>query len=105
VQYVGNVYRVRAGMRAEYARRHKSVWPELDALLRRAGVRSFAIYAWGDVIFSHMEVEDLDRMMKVYGEDPVGARWEQEMAELLEYPNADPETGWPEGLTKIWSLD
>jgi len=34
----------------------------------------------------------------------IAQRWEEEMADVLEYPNADPETGWPERLPEVWSL-
>jgi L-rhamnose mutarotase len=105
MQHVGHVYRVRKGMADEYARRHATVWPEIEALLRRAGVRSFTIYAWGETIFSHMTVEDYEKLVREYNSDPVGARWDEAMSEILEYPNSDPETGWPEELREIWSLD
>src|SRR6185503_13927492 len=68
---VGHVWRVRAGMGAEYDRRHAEVWPELEDLLRGAGVRRYSIYRWGDVVFSHMEVEDYDRLVASYGDDPI----------------------------------
>ncbi len=76
----------------------------LDRLLREAGITTYVIYAWGDVLFSHMEVEDYDRMVERFNGDPVAQRWEDEVGELIEYPNADPETGWPEMLEEVWSL-
>ena len=35
---------------------------------------------------------------------PVAQRWEEVDGELIEYPNADPESGWPEMLVEVWSL-
>ena len=101
---VGHVWRVRPGMGAEYDRRHAEVWPELEALMRAAGVRRYSIYRWGDVVFSHMEVDDYDRLVASYGDDPVSERWEAAFADILEFPNADPVTGWPERLPEVWSL-
>jgi L-rhamnose mutarotase len=101
---VGHVWRVRPGMGAEYDRRHADVWPELEDLMRRAGVVRYSIYRWGEVVFSHMEVEDYARLVERYGDDPVSARWEAEFDDLLEFPGADPATGWPERLTEVWSL-
>lgn len=104
VERVGHVWRVRPGMSAEYDRRHAQVWPELEGLVRAAGVVRYSIYRWGEVVFSHMEVEDYGRLVDGYGNDPVAQRWEVAFADVLEFPAADPETGWPERLTEVWSL-
>ncbi len=101
---VGHVWKVRPGRRADYLRMHASVWPELESLLRDVGVRSYTIYLWGDTVFSHMEVDDYDLLVERFGGDPVGERWEAQFADVLEYPNADPRTGWPETLVEVWDL-
>jgi predicted dehydrogenase/L-rhamnose mutarotase len=101
---VGNVWRVKPGKADEYARVHATIWPELEKLLRDAGVRTYTIYAWGELLFSHLEADDFARLTERFASDPVAARWEEQFGEILEYPNADPETGWPERLREIWSL-
>ena len=101
---IGHVWRVRPGRRDDYVRMHATIWPELDSLLREAGVTSYTIYLWGDIVFSHMEVEDYERLIERFGGDPVGLRWEEQFAEVLEYPNADPRSGWPERLVEVWDL-
>jgi L-rhamnose mutarotase len=100
---VGNVFRVRPGMAEAYRERHATIWPELEAVLREAGVTTYVIYLWGDVIFSHLEVDDYERMVARFNGDPVAQRWEDEMADLIEYPELDPN-GWPIRLTEVWSL-
>jgi L-rhamnose mutarotase len=104
VERVGNVWRVRPGMAEEYRRRHATVWPEIDALLREVGVERYTIYLWGDLVFSHLEVPSYAELCRRFGGDPVAQRWEDEMGELIEYPDLDPETGWPERLVEVWSL-
>ena len=104
MERIGHVWRVKPSRVEEYARRHARLRPEIEALLRQAGVTSYTIYVWGDIVFSHMEVADYDRLVKLFDADPVPRRWEQEFADILEYPNADPTTGWPEQLREIWSL-
>lgn len=104
MEHVGHVWRVKPGMADEYRRVHATVWPELEALLRGADVTSYVIYLWGEVLFSHMAVEDYERLVAAYDGDPVAERWEALLTDVLEYPNADPETGWPERLTHVWSL-
>lgn len=104
MEHVGHVWRVRPGGREEYLRRHATVWPELERMMRAAGIETYAIYLWGEVVFSHMAVADYERLVQAYGEDPVARRWEEAFADLLDYPGADPCTGWPERLEEVWSL-
>lgn len=101
---IGNVWRAKPGKIEEYKRVHAKTWPELDVVLREAGITTYVIYAFDDVLFSHMEVDDYDRMIERFNGDPVAQRWEEEMAELIEYPDADPKTGWPRMLEEVWSL-
>jgi hypothetical protein len=51
-----------------------------------------------------MEVDDYDLLIERFGRDPLGERWEQQFADILDYPNADPRTGWPETLVEVWDL-
>lgn len=105
MEHVGHVWRIRPGRVEEYDRKHAQVWPELERVLRDGGVQSFHIYRRGEIVFSHMDVKDYQRLTEVFAHDPVAMRWEKEFAELLEYPNADPVTGWPERLRHVWSLE
>ena len=101
---VGHVWRVRPGRAQEYDRRHAEVWPGLEALFREVGVETYVIYRWGDILFSHMEVADYQRLTERFARAPIAQRWEREFSDLIEYPNADPGTGWPERLVEVWSL-
>jgi L-rhamnose mutarotase len=101
---VGHVWRVKPGKIDEYRRAHAVVWPEVEQLFREAGVSTYVIYSWGDVIFSHMAVDDYDRMVERFNGDPVAQRWEEAMGDLVEYPDSDPALGWPRVLDKVWAL-
>jgi L-rhamnose mutarotase len=104
VDQVGQMWRAKPGKAEEYRRVHATVWPEVEQLLRDAGVSKYAIYAWGDVFFSHMEVQDYAAMVERFNGDPVAQRWEEELGDLIEYPDSDPGTGWPLILDDVWSL-
>jgi L-rhamnose mutarotase len=105
LERVGHVWRLRPGMGAEYDRRHATVWPELEATMRRAGVTRYSIYRWGEIVFSHMEVADFDQLVDDYATDRVAALWETAFADVIDGAGMDPLTGWPERLTEVWSLD
>ena len=101
---VGHLWRVKPGQADEYRERHRSIWPELAALLRDAGVRSYTIYLHGDLVFSHMEVDDYRRMLEQVATDPLAIRWEEQFAGILEYPDVDSATGWPLAAVEVWDL-
>jgi L-rhamnose mutarotase len=101
---IGHVWRAKPGKIEEYKRFHADVWPELEELLKDAGITTYVIYAYDDVLFSHMEVDDYDRMVERFNGDPVAQRWEDEIGDLIEYPGGDPETGWPRVLEEVWAL-
>lgn len=104
MERIGNVWKIRPGRALDYEIRHARVWPDLEQLLRDAGVQSFHIHRWGEIVFSHMDVQDYNELTRRFSKDPIGTLWEVEFSDLIEYPNADPSTGWPERLKHIWSL-
>jgi L-rhamnose mutarotase len=102
---VGHVWRVKPGQEAEYLARHKTIWPELANLLRSSGVRTYTIYLLGDLVFSHMVVDDYQAMVRAVSQDPVSVRWEEQFKDILLYPDGDPETGWPARAVTVWDLE
>ena len=102
---IGHVWRVKPGCTDEYLRRHRTIWPELEGLLRSAGVLSYTIYLAGELVFSHMEVTDYARMVEQVATDPIALRWEKQFADILEYPDADPASGWPHAAVEVWTLE
>lgn len=104
MESVGQFYRVKPGMAEEYARRHAKTPEGLDVLLRDAGISRFAIYMSGEDVFAHIDVDDYAAMVARYNADPVALTWEKEMEGLIEYPDADPDTGWPTPLRLVWEL-
>lgn len=100
----GFVWRVRPGKEQEYLRRHATIWPELAERLRTAGVANFTIYLHGELVFGHLEVADFDILTEQLRDDPVSVSWEEAMEGLLDYPDADVDTGWPQRITLVWDL-
>lgn len=104
MEQVGHVWRARPGKIDEYRKVHATVWPEVEDALRRAGVGTYIIYVWGDYLFSYMEVDDYERMVEQYNQDPAARKWEEQVGDLIEFIEADPETGWPVVLPRVWAL-
>ena len=92
------------GAEAEYRRRHASVWPEMLDELRAAGARNYSIFQHGDDLFGVLDVEDFDRFRTMMDEAPVNARWQADMAALID-PCVDPATGFHGRLDEVFRLD
>lgn len=78
------MFRLKSGKEAKYRAAHASVWPELIAAERQAGLRNHSVYVLGDVAFAYGEADDLKATMDRLAADPVNLRWNEAMAELME---------------------
>jgi L-rhamnose mutarotase len=101
-QRVGFVLRVKPERIDDYVAAHREVWPEMLDALRGAGIRSYSIFRAGDQVFGCFEADDLARAESYLAAQPVSARWQASMAELLE--ERVPDAG-PPPLEEIFRLD
>ena len=75
---------VDAGEEAEYERRHRPIWPELEETLLAHGVRTYTIFldpATRD-LFAYVEVESEERWAAISGTE-VCRRWWRHMREIM----------------------
>jgi L-rhamnose mutarotase len=75
---------VNAGKEAEYERRHRPIWQELEETLVRHGVRSYSIFldpATRD-LFGYAEIDSEERWAAIAGTD-VCRRWWRHMKEVM----------------------
>jgi L-rhamnose mutarotase len=101
-QRTGFVLRVKPGRIDDYVAAHRQVWPELLEALRGAGIRNYSIFRAGEQVFGYFESDDLARAERHLAAQPVSARWQRAMAELLEERVPD---GGPPPLEEIFRLD
>ncbi len=78
------VMSVAPGQEAEYERRHRPIWPELEAVLRAHGVLNYAIFldAATRQLFAYAEIADEQRWAAIAA-TPVCQRWWAHMRELM----------------------
>ncbi len=98
----GFVLHVRPDRIDEYVEAHRRVWPEMLDALRGAGIRNYTIFRSGTSVFGYFEADDLARSASDLAGQPVVARWQDAMGELLE--DRVPDAG-PEPLEEIFRLD
>ncbi len=80
------------GMKDEYLKRHREIWPELVALLKDAGVLDYSIHfdAETNALFAVLWRRDGHRMDEL-PDHPVMQRWWADMADIMETkPNNEP---------------
>lgn len=73
IAFVMSVY---PGQEAEYIRRHRPIWPELEAVLKAHGVHNYSIFLLPETrqLFAYAEIEDEARWAAI-GETEVCRRW------------------------------
>jgi L-rhamnose mutarotase len=83
---------IHPGQEAEYERRHKPIWRELEETLVRHGVRSYSIFldpATRD-LFAYAEIDSEEQWRAIAGTE-VCQRWWRHMQELMpSNPDASP---------------
>jgi L-rhamnose mutarotase len=89
---------------AEYLRRHDEIWPEMLDALRSAGIHNYSIFRHGETLIAYLECEDFARMAATLASDPVNARWQEYMRDMLTI-EADPETGFAKLLPEMFHMD
>lgn len=94
---------VNPGCEAEYERRHRPIWPELEAVLRAHGVRSYSIFLHAGTrqLFAYAEIESEERWASI-AETEVCQRWWTSMKELMP-ANAD-HSPVAEELREVFAL-
>lgn len=83
---------VHPGQEAEYERRHRPIWRELEETLRAHGVSSYSIFLDETTrdLFAYAEIESEERWRAI-AETPVCRRWWAHMRELMPaHPDASP---------------
>ena len=97
--------RIKPGAKAEYVRRHDDIWPEMSALLKRAGICNYTIFCSGDELFGYYECEKgVAFADQAQAGSPVVDRWNEYMKDILEL-EMDPVTGAQPQLETVFRMD
>jgi len=95
--------KVYPGHEAEYERRHRPIWSELEDVLRAHGVTRYSIFldpATQD-LFAYAEIEDEQRWNAIAGTD-VCRRWWRYMGEIM--PSSADDSPLSSELKEVFRL-
>lgn len=75
---------LKAGNQEEYEKRHNSIWPELQAVLKEHSVGNYSIFLdrEHDRLFAYAEIESNDLWLSIAGTE-VCRRWWDHMKDLM----------------------
>ena len=95
---------VHPGAYAEYERRHRPIWPELEAVLREHGVRDYSIFLdeTDGSLFAYAVIEDEARWEAIARTD-VCRRWWAHMRELM--PTNDDDSPRSVALREVFHVE
>ncbi|MDP9379925.1 MAG: L-rhamnose mutarotase [Chloroflexota bacterium] len=105
MQRVAFIINLKPGYEEEYKRRHDEIWPEMLQALRNAGMNNYSIFLGpGNQLFAYLETDDFERMARTIGQDPVNARWQEHMKDLISV-DIDPQTGFARLLPEMFHTE
>jgi L-rhamnose mutarotase len=95
--------KVHPGHEAEYERRHRPIWSELEDVLRAHGVTRYSIFLDPTTqdLFAYAEVEDATRWDAIAGTE-VCRRWWRYMREIM--PSAADDSPLASELKEVFRL-
>ena len=98
------VMAVHPGHEAEYERRHRPIWPELEAVLQAHGVHNYSIFLHEETrqLFAYAEIEDEARWAAI-AQTEVCQRWWKHMVDVMP-SNPDPSPV-ARGLCEVFHLE
>src|SRR3954453_4706571 len=78
------VMSVNAGQEAEYERRHRPIWKELEEMLKSHGVHNYSIFLHPQTrqLFGYVEIEDEAKWNAIAKTD-VCQRWWKHMGDIM----------------------
>ncbi len=87
----------------EYERRHRPIWPELEAVLKAHGVHNYSIFLHEETrqLFAYAEIEDEARWAAI-AQTEVCQRWWKHMGDVMP-SNAD-HSPVARGLREVFHL-
>ena len=85
MQRVAFVMQLRAGLEAEYRKRHDAIWPELAVLLHDTGIREYSIFLEERTgqLFAYLRIDDALKLDQLPAQ-PVMQRWWAYMQDIMD---------------------
>jgi L-rhamnose mutarotase len=77
---VAFLLRLKPGTGPDYDRAHREVWPEMLALLKRAGLSEYSIFRRDELLCLTFQTDNFERSWAIVESDPVNTKWQEAMS-------------------------
>ena len=87
------VMSVNPGQEKEYEKRHRPIWPELEAVLKKHGVHNYSIFLHAETLqlFGYAEIED-EAQWQAIAQTPECQKWWHHMSDVMpSNPDTSPQ--------------
>ena len=82
------VLQVKPDRLEEYKRRHRVVWPEMQAAMRETGWHNYSLFLRPDgLLVGYLETDDFERARAGMAKREVNERWQREMGDFFIQPD------------------
>jgi L-rhamnose mutarotase len=107
VRRLGAVIALREEDAEEYVALHRDVPEEVLDMLRRANMRNYSIFRWGELLFAYMEYtgSDLAADTARIAADPATQRWWSVVMPMQRTLRSAPEDDWWTPMDEVFRLD
>jgi len=98
------VMSVNPGQEKEYEKRHRPIWPELEAVLKQHGVHNYSIFLHAETrqLFAYAEIEDEARWQAI-AQTPECQKWWRHMGDIM--PGNPDQSPKSTPLREVFHLD
>ena len=98
------VMSVNAGSEAEYERRHRPIWKELEATLKSHGVHNYSIFLHPEThqLFAYAEIEDEARWNAI-AKTEICQKWWKHMGDVM--PSNPDNSPVASNLKEVFHID
>lgn len=98
------VMAVNAGQEEEYEKRHRPIWPELEAVLKEHGAHNYSIFLHPETrqLFGYVEIEDQARWDAI-AQTAICRKWWTHMQEIM--PSNPDNSPISQELREVFHID
>ena len=98
------VMSVNAGAEEEYEKRHRPIWPQLEAALKEHGVHNYSIFLHPETrqLFGYVEIEDEARWNAI-AQTAICQKWWAHMQEIM--PSNEDHSPVSQELHEVFHID
>jgi len=76
-------FALKPGTQEEYKKRHDEIWPEMQEMIIKSGIKNYTIWNLGERLIEYYECDDPEYAAKVIKGNPVKVRWDKFMSDIL----------------------